>query len=58
MTDRTAYRHFAVGVGVESHWQRAPNRNPGCICPPWRYHPRHPKPTDPDCREHGGSETA
>lgn len=26
---------------------------PGCTCPPWRYHPRHPKPTNPDCPTHG-----
>lgn len=29
------------------------NRYPGCTCPPWRYHPAHPKPTNPACPRHG-----
>lgn len=35
------------------NWTRAPNRNPGCTCPPWRYNPRHIRPTNPNCPAHG-----
>lgn len=45
----------AVAVGALSHWERKTNQYPGCTCPPWRYHPRYPKPTDPDCPEHGNA---
>lgn len=29
------------------------NPNPGCSCPPWRYNPRFPRPTNPECLKHG-----
>lgn len=34
-------------------WNRRTNTYPGCTCPPARYNPRHPKPTNPDCPTHG-----
>lgn len=51
----TENQNDAVAVGALSHWERKTNRYPGCTCPPWRYHPRYPKPTDPDCPEHGNA---
>lgn len=53
LTDEPGRRHDAVALGAESHWHRRTNRYPGCSCPEWRYHPLYPKPTDPDCSEHG-----
>ena len=46
-------RTYIVGTGSESFWTRRTNTYPGCTCPPWRYHPAHPKPTNPTCRKHG-----
>jgi hypothetical protein len=46
-------KEYQVGTGSESFWTRPTNRYPGCICPPWRYNPAHPKPTDPNCPKHG-----
>ena len=40
---------------AKENWSRATNRYPGCTCPTWRYNPRHPKPTNPDCSKHGGT---
>ncbi|MFJ4286628.1 hypothetical protein ACIPY0_13400 [Paenarthrobacter nicotinovorans] len=42
------------GMGAPDAWARRTNTYPGCTCPPWRYNPRHPKPTTPDCPQHGG----
>lgn len=41
-----------VGTGA-SFWARRTNQYAGCSCPPCRYSPRHSKPTDPDCPQHG-----
>ena len=38
---------------AKENWARGANRVPGCSCPPWRYSPRHPKPSAPDCPQHG-----
>jgi hypothetical protein len=38
---------------AKENWSRGTNRAPGCDCPAWRYSPRHPKPTNPDCEQHG-----
>lgn len=51
--DDKGNQHCDVGTGAESIWKRRTNRYTGCTCPPWRYNPRHPKPTNPDCPEHG-----
>ena len=51
--DSNGRNHPEVGAGAASFWVRPTNRYPGCCCPAWRYHPRHPKPTNPDCPEHG-----
>jgi hypothetical protein len=56
--DEHGTQHCEVGVGAKSHWQRDTNRYPGCTCPAWRYHPRYPKPTNPDCTTHGPSVSA
>jgi hypothetical protein len=40
---------------VKENWSRVTNRTPGCSCPAWRYSPRHPKPTNQDCPEHGAN---
>jgi hypothetical protein len=45
--------HNDVGTGAESFWHRRTNTYAGCTCPPWRYNPRQPKPTNADCSEHG-----
>jgi hypothetical protein len=45
--------HNDVGTGAASFWVRPTNVYAGCSCPPWRYNPRHPKPTNPDCTQHG-----
>lgn len=45
--------HPVVGTGAESFWHRRTNTYPGCTCPPWRYSPAHPKPTNPECPTHG-----
>lgn len=29
------------------------NPQPNCSCPKWRYNPRYPRPTDPECKQHG-----
>jgi hypothetical protein len=42
-----------VGTGAD-WWVRPTNRYPNCTCPPARYNPKAPKPTSPDCPEHGG----
>ncbi|SDK80597.1 hypothetical protein SAMN04487913_103239 [Arthrobacter sp. ok362] len=46
-------RPLVVGTGAESFWHRRTNTYPGCTCPPWRYNPRYPKPTNPECPQHG-----
>lgn len=46
--------HNDVGTGAASFWVRRTNTYAGCTCPAWRYSPRHPKPTNPDCPQHGG----
>ena len=51
--DDKGRNHTDVGTGAESFWVRKTNRYAGCTCPPWRYNPRYPKPTSPDCAEHG-----
>ncbi len=55
VTDKHGRHHNDVGVGAASSWDRVPNRNPGCSCPPWRYNPSkaHRRPTNPDCPTHG-----
>lgn len=53
--DETEKHTDSVALGALSHWHRKTNRYPGCTCPEWRYHPRYPKPTDPDCAEHGSA---
>jgi hypothetical protein len=40
------------------NWSRQPNRQPGCSCQPWRYSPFAPRPTNPDCPEHGETRDA
>ena len=44
---------YYVGTGAESFWTRPTNTYPGCTCPPWRYSPMYPKPTNPECPKHG-----
>jgi len=51
--DDKGRNHPDVGTGSASFWARKTNRYAGCTCPPWRYNPRHPKPTNPECAEHG-----
>jgi len=46
-------QEYQVGTGSASMWTRRTNTYPGCTCPPWRYHPAHPKPTNPTCPKHG-----
>lgn len=53
VTDEHGREHNDVGVGAASSWHRQPNREPGCTCPPWRYNPRHIRPTNPECPTHG-----
>lgn len=55
VTDEHGREHNDVGVGAASSWNRSPNRYSGCSCPPWRYNPRHIRPTNPDCPTHGES---
>jgi hypothetical protein len=38
---------------LKENWSRATNRY--CDCPAWRYNPRYPKPTNPNCQQHGGN---
>jgi len=38
---------------AKENWSRGNNKTPGCSCPPWRYNPRYPRPTNPDCKIHG-----
>lgn len=38
-------------------WNRRTNTYQGCTCPPARYNPRRPKPTNPDCPTHGEANT-
>ncbi|MEO5317611.1 hypothetical protein PV761_03320 [Arthrobacter sp. CC3] len=54
--DDKGRNHPDVGTGAPSFWTRRTNQYPGCCCPPWRYNPRHPKPTNPDCPQHGTEE--
>jgi hypothetical protein len=42
----------------KENWSRPTNRYARCTCPPWRYNPRHPKPTNPECETHGMSQTS
>jgi hypothetical protein len=56
--DDNGYQHPGVGVGVSSFWDRRTNHYPGCSCPPHRYNPRHIRPTNPDCPEHGETRDA
>ena len=37
----------------KENWSRTTNHYAGCSCPAWRYNPRCPKPTNPQCPEHG-----
>lgn len=37
-------------VCAMGHQGRQPT--PGCNCPPWRYHPAHTRPTNPECPKH------
>lgn len=53
--DSNGRNHPEVGTGAPSFWVRPTNRYAGCCCPAWRYSPRHPKPTNPECHEHGES---
>jgi len=46
---------LVVGTGAESFWHRRTNTYPGCTCPPWRYNPAQPKPTNPECEKHGNT---
>ncbi|QDF19559.1 hypothetical protein PP353_gp49 [Arthrobacter phage Kumotta] len=39
-----------------SFWTRRTNHEPGCNCPPARYDPTKPKPTNADCKLHGTKE--
>lgn len=43
---------------TKENWSRTTNRYSGCSCPPWRYHPKHPKQTNPHCPQHGTKEDA
>lgn len=52
--DAEGNNHPDVGTGAASFWHRPTNRYAGCTCPPWRYNPSQPKPTDPNCKKHGG----
>ena len=54
--DANGHNHPDVGTGHPSFWHRPTNRYPGCTCPPWRYNPMYPKPTNPDCPRHGEQE--
>lgn len=38
---------------AKENWTRHTNTYPNCTCPPWRYNPQHPKPTDEHCETHG-----
>jgi len=38
---------------ARENWSRGNNKQPGCNCPPWRYSPVHPRPTNPECKIHG-----
>lgn len=49
--DDNGMPHPDVGTGAKDFWNR--KTNVYCACPPWRYNPRQPKPTNPDCRVHG-----
>jgi hypothetical protein len=40
------------GVGAD-FWNRKTNQYANCTCPPARYNPTKPKPTNPDCPTHG-----
>lgn len=51
--DDNGNQHPGVGTGAESFWHRRTNTYAGCTCPPWRYNPRLPKPTNPACPKHG-----
>lgn len=41
---------------AKENWEKR-TTNRYCPCPPWRYHPAHPAPTNPDCPQHGTQET-
>ena len=56
--DEHGNHHCDVGTGSASFWNRRTNSYPGCSCPPWRYNPRHPRPTNPNCQLHGETRTA
>ena len=51
--DEHGNHHNDVGTGAESFWHRKTNTYVNCTCPPWRYNPRQPKPTNPTCTQHG-----
>jgi hypothetical protein len=51
-------RTYIVGTGSQSFWHRRTNTYPGCTCPPWRYNPMYPKPTNPECEKHGMASTS
>ncbi|QWY84250.1 hypothetical protein QEO77_gp53 [Arthrobacter phage Zaheer] len=55
--DDHGVQHNDVGTGAPSFWNRPTNTYPDCKCPPWRYNPRHPRPTNPDCQIHGETST-
>jgi len=44
--------HTQPGCGGD-FWTRRTNTYNGCTCPPARYNPKQPKPTNPQCKEHG-----
>lgn len=58
VTDDRGNQHNDVGTGAASFWNRRTNSYAGCSCPPWRYNPRFPHPTNPDCQLHGETRTA
>jgi hypothetical protein len=58
VTDDRGNHHNNVGTGAASFWNRPTNSYAGCSCPPWRYNPRFPHPTNPDCELHGETRTA
>lgn len=53
LLDDKGRAHNYVGTGARDAWARPSNRYAGCSCPAWRYNPRHPRPTNPDCAQHG-----
>ena len=44
------------GCGAD-FWTRRTNTYADCTCPPSRYSPTQPRPTNPDCPTHGNKDT-